>query len=106
MYQLLRIYPCTRIYVLYICNYLQTIIDVPVYLGTCLSVTNVLYICNYLQVIEEFQNQLRERSIPESTVAVKGSSHLGGHKWAGIVLVYPQGDWYGMISKRNVSRES
>ena len=27
--------------------------------------------------------------------------YVGGHKFAGIVLVYPQGDWYGLITKKN-----
>lgn len=31
------------------------------------------------------------------------SSHLGGHKYAGNVIVYPQGDWYGNIDTDNLS---
>jgi hypothetical protein len=54
------------------------------------------------QVIEEFRAVLAERGIPESTVTVRSSSHLGGHKFAGVLVVYPHADWYGMITKRNV----
>lgn len=28
---------------------------------------------------------------------VYGSSHVGGHRFAGNVLVYPSGDWYGHV---------
>jgi hypothetical protein len=45
--------------------------------------------------------QLSSRSIAD--VAVAGSSHIGGHKFAGVLVVYPEGDWYGLITKRNVS---
>jgi hypothetical protein len=54
------------------------------------------------QVIEEFRALLTGRGILESTVTVRTSSHLGGHKFAGVLVVYPQADWYGMITKRNV----
>ncbi|EJT99493.1 hypothetical protein DACRYDRAFT_55826, partial [Dacryopinax primogenitus] len=30
-------------------------------------------------------------------VRVREISHVGGHKWAANVLVYPPGDWYGLI---------
>ena len=55
------------------------------------------------QVIDEFNEQLLKRSICKSTLTVAGSSHIGGHKFAGVLVVYPSGDWYGLISKRNVS---
>ena len=54
------------------------------------------------QIIEEFNNQINLRSIPKGEIEVTGSSHIGGHKYAGVLVVYPQGDWYGLISKRNV----
>jgi (2Fe-2S) ferredoxin len=54
------------------------------------------------QVIEEFKRQLLERSIKNDSVTVAGCSHIGGHKYAGVLVVYPSGDWYGLISKRNV----
>lgn len=50
---------------------------------------------------------LRERGVEAS---VAGSSHLGGHKWAGNVVVYlPGGEgedgwgvWYGRVGVREV----
>ena len=54
------------------------------------------------QIIEEFRSQLLERSINNDSITVAGSSHVGGHKYAGVLVVYPSGDWYGLISKRNV----
>jgi (2Fe-2S) ferredoxin len=54
------------------------------------------------QIIEEMKNQLLERSISNDSITVAGSSHIGGHKYAGVLVVYPSGDWYGLISKRNV----
>jgi len=30
-------------------------------------------------------------------VRVYQCSHLGGHRWAGNLVVYPQGDWYGNL---------
>jgi (2Fe-2S) ferredoxin len=37
-------------------------------------------------------------------VAVRQSSHVGGHKYAGNVLVYPGGDWYGHVTPADVPR--
>ena len=33
---------------------------------------------------------------------VRRSSHLGGHKYAGVVVIYPHGDWYGFVDKNKV----
>jgi len=33
---------------------------------------------------------------------VRGSSHIGGHVYAGTMIVYPEGRWYGRVSKQNV----
>ena len=35
-------------------------------------------------------------------VEVFACSHVGGHKFAGNVLVYPEGDWYGNITADRV----
>eukprot|EP00026_Physarum_polycephalum_P012326 Phypoly_transcript_12621.p1 GENE.Phypoly_transcript_12621~~Phypoly_transcript_12621.p1 ORF type:complete len:106 (+),score=19.66 Phypoly_transcript_12621:713-1030(+) len=37
-----------------------------------------------------------------SQVTVDGCSHVGGHKYAGVVVVYPPGDYYGYIGAKNV----
>ena len=34
-------------------------------------------------------------------VAVRGSSHIGGHVYAGTMIVYPEGEWYGRVTKHN-----
>ena len=48
------------------------------------------------QVMEELKEQLAQRAIPDTTVAVLPTSHIGGHKFAGVLVVYPQGGWVGM----------
>ena len=37
-------------------------------------------------------------------VHVYRSSHVGGHAYAGNVLIYPEGDWYGYVSTADVPR--
>lgn len=37
-------------------------------------------------------------------VRVEGSSHVGGHKYAGNVIVYPEGTWYGYVAPDDASR--
>ncbi|XP_004349080.1 hypothetical protein CAOG_02330 [Capsaspora owczarzaki ATCC 30864] len=56
------------------------------------------------QVMDKLAELMAERSIGDDTIAVRGSSHLGGHKYAGVVVVYPPGDWYGMLSGRNADK--
>lgn len=43
------------------------------------------------QVIEEVEDQLASRGSAHSTIAVLPTSHIGGHKFAGVLVVYPQG---------------
>lgn len=52
--------------------------------------------------MEELQNLLEQRNVPETEVKVLGSSHLGGHKYAGVVVVYPEAEWYGYITGKNI----
>lgn len=54
------------------------------------------------QVIEEVNKQLLNTGNPNN-IAILGCSHLGGHEFAGIVIVYPEGQWYGYITKRTVT---
>jgi (2Fe-2S) ferredoxin len=42
---------------------------------------------------EEFAKQLPA----DESVCIAQVSHVGGHKWAGNVLAYPKGDWYGRV---------
>lgn len=37
-------------------------------------------------------------------VRVHGTSHVGGHKYAGNVIVYPEGVWYGYVRPDDASR--
>jgi len=54
-------------------------------------------------LIEHFAAVLRERGLA-STVTVQGTSHVGGHRFAGNVLIYPDGDWYGYVTPDDVPR--
>ena len=53
------------------------------------------------QIIEEVNQQLLHNGNPNN-IGILGCSHLGGHEFAGIVIVYPEGLWYGYITKRTV----
>jgi (2Fe-2S) ferredoxin len=37
-------------------------------------------------------------------VTVRATSHVGGHKYAANVLVYPEGVWYGFVTPQDVPR--
>lgn len=56
------------------------------------------------QVMKKLQDILEEKGVGEETVAVRGSSHLGGHKYAGVIVIYPHGDWYGYMTERNAEK--
>lgn len=42
------------------------------------------------------ERELRERGI--GGVTVHRSSHVGGHRFAGCLIAYPSGDWYGLLT--------
>jgi hypothetical protein len=54
------------------------------------------------QVMKELHTILREKAIPDSDIAVRGSTHIGGHKFAGVLITYPKGDWYGKVTTKSV----
>jgi len=54
-------------------------------------------------LVEGFISALEARGL-ENQVAVHRSSHVGGHKYAGNVLIYPGGDWYGYVTPADVPR--
>lgn len=54
-------------------------------------------------VAAEFAAQLAERGLTDS-VTVRQSSHVGGHRFAANVLIYPGGDWYGYVTPDDVGR--
>eukprot|EP00752_Nemacystus_decipiens_P010403 g9270.t1 len=55
------------------------------------------------QVIGEMQKALEAKGVGPDEIAVRGSSHFGGHKYAGVLIIYPQGDWFGLVSKKNAA---
>lgn len=55
------------------------------------------------QVIAEMRKRLQEESVPPETVSVHGSSHIGGHAFAGTLVVYPSSDWYGYVTAKGTS---
>ena len=52
-------------------------------------------------VIKKLRELLAAKNVPETDVAVRATSHIGGHKYAGTLIVYPEGNWYGQMSERN-----
>jgi hypothetical protein len=52
---------------------------------------------------EQFISALKARGLANG-VAVRRTSHVGGHRFAGNVLIYPGGDWYGNVTSDDVSR--
>lgn len=53
------------------------------------------------QVMAALQQELSARGVADAEVAVRATSHIGGHKFAGTLIVYPEGQWYGRITKSN-----
>jgi (2Fe-2S) ferredoxin len=54
-------------------------------------------------LIEGFKAILQARGLADQ-VRVRRTSHLGGHKYAGNVLIYPSGDWYGYVTPEDIAR--
>lgn len=50
---------------------------------------------------KEFNKQCAERHLND--VAIVEVSHTGGHKYAGNIIVYPSGHWYGRVTTCHVS---
>ncbi|KAJ3279060.1 hypothetical protein HK104_001813 [Borealophlyctis nickersoniae] len=51
-------------------------------------------------VYDQLKEEIKQRGL--AGVRVNGVSHIGGHKYAGNVIVWPSGDWYGMVHPENV----
>jgi len=51
-------------------------------------------------IVERFNIEINKRGLND--VFIYGSSHVGGHKYAGNILIYPGGDWYGRIMENDV----
>jgi hypothetical protein len=54
-------------------------------------------------VIAELNRLLMEQGVAAEDISVRASSHIGGHEFAGTMIVYPEGQWYGRVEKSNVS---
>ena len=54
-------------------------------------------------LVEGFQAALRGLGLA-GQVVVRGTSHVGGHEYAGNVLIYPGGDWYGYVVPEDIPR--
>ena len=50
-----------------------------------------------------FTQQVAARGLA-GAVTVRRTSHVGGHEYAGNVIVYPEGDWYGYVTPADVDR--
>lgn len=55
------------------------------------------------QIVEDMRRRLLEEGVPETVVTVVGSSHIGGHAFAGTLIVYPSSDWYGYVTAKGTS---
>ncbi|KAI8918431.1 Sucrase/ferredoxin-like-domain-containing protein [Powellomyces hirtus] len=49
---------------------------------------------------EALKQEVKNRGL-EARVNVLGVSHIGGHKHAGNAIVYPSGDWYGLLEAKD-----
>lgn len=54
-------------------------------------------------LVERFTTELAARGL-ERSIMVARTSHVGGHAYAGNVLLYPGGDWYGYVTPDDVPR--
>lgn len=54
-------------------------------------------------LVEALETTIAAQQLADKMV-VRGSSHVGGHMFAGNVLVYPTGDWYGYVTPADVPR--
>lgn len=52
-------------------------------------------------LIMRFRRELTRRGI-DGDVHVRATSHVGGHRFAGNVLIYPGGNWYGYVTPEDV----
>ena len=48
------------------------------------------------------ERELRARGVYD--VTVRRSSHVGGHRFAGCLIAYPAGDWYGLLTSELAPR--
>lgn len=59
------------------------------------------------EVLKSFAEEVEKREDAGTLtkrVAVRASSHTGGHKYAGVAVVYPQATWYGRLDTKSAPR--
>ncbi len=54
-------------------------------------------------LVEAFHTALAGRNLADN-ISLCRTSHVGGHRFAGNVLIYPGGDWYGYVTPADVPR--
>lgn len=55
--------------------------------------------CRGPAILRELRAACRAEGL---NIAVRATSHVGGHKYAANVIVYPEGIWYGMVRPEDV----
>ena len=55
------------------------------------------------ELVRSLSEEVEKRGLSD-TIRVYRTSHVGGHRFAGNVLIYPGGDWYGYVSPSDVAR--
>lgn len=53
-------------------------------------------------IVDKLEEEIANRNLA-SSVAVLRVSHVGGHKFAGNVLAYPKGHWFGRVTAHHVN---
>jgi hypothetical protein len=51
-------------------------------------------------IVRELRSLLEAQKVAEADVAVFPSSHIGGHEFAGTLIVYPESECFGYITKK------
>jgi hypothetical protein len=53
-------------------------------------------------IMQKMKELLEQLGLSEQ-VMISRSSHLGGHKFAGVAVVYPSGNWYGRLTEQDAA---
>ncbi|KAG5182477.1 Sucrase/ferredoxin-like-domain-containing protein [Tribonema minus] len=56
-----------------------------------------------MKVIEAMQERKAQLRMSDTQLSIVACSHIGGHKHAGVCIVWPQGHWYGRLTKENAA---
>lgn len=48
-------------------------------------------------MLARLRDLVQEANASAPAVHLWECSHIGGHKYAGNIIVYPEGDWYGNL---------